>query len=148
MSEPAEMGGCLFGGFGYDGHFQASANNFGNVPARDALFTDRVIPGACDSLFEGESVQKGGIEEVHCGPAILPVADKRRDALFTSQTDQVGDEALFDGVVNLRKAYHRHTYTARCERSCRFFRSHTRNRVGTRCGQVVFSREASCCASR
>jgi hypothetical protein len=36
----------------------------------------------------------GSIEDVHRGPAVVPVADIRRDTLFASGSDGVADEAL------------------------------------------------------
>ena len=84
----------LLGRLGDDRHLQAPADDLGDLSKRHALFGDRVITGSRRTLLKRQPVETGGIEPVHRGPAVEPVADIRRDALLAGQSDQVGDEAL------------------------------------------------------
>jgi|GEM_PF-5907153 len=92
--KPAEMLGCLLGGFGDDRHVGASADCFGDLSKRHALFGDGVNPFSRNALFKGQPVEPRSIDQVRRGPAVAPIVDVRRDSLCASQLDQVGDEAL------------------------------------------------------
>src|ERR1019366_9879119 len=89
------------------GHFQASANDFSDLPHRYSLFSDRVVPAASFVLLQRKPVEMGNIENVRRRPAIESLANVRRGSLFTGHLDRVGDEALLDSVVDLRKTHHR-----------------------------------------
>ena len=56
-------------------HLQASANNFSNVSHRHALFGHGVIPRALFQILQGQSIKTGGIEDMHCRPAVATVGD-------------------------------------------------------------------------
>src|SRR5260370_20514663 len=111
------------------GQFQASANDFSDLPHRYSLFSDRVVPAACFVLLQRKLVETGNIENMRRRPAIESVTYVRRDSLLTSQLDRVGDEALLDRIVDLRKTHHRHVHTTLRHGSPCYFRSFTRIRV-------------------
>ena len=92
-----------------------------DLSQRHTLFSDRVIPGSCGTLLERQPVETGSIEPVDRGPAVEPVADKRRDTLLASDGDQVRNEALLNCVVDLREAHDRGTDALRDERLRRMF---------------------------
>src|SRR5437016_2660063 len=115
------MLGCLLGGFGDDRYVQAAADCLSDLSQRHAFFGDRVIAGSRGTLLQHESVEMGRIEPVHGGPAVEPVADKRRDTFLASKSDQIGDEALLVSVMDLREAHHRRAYATLDQRSCRLF---------------------------
>jgi hypothetical protein len=106
------MVSCLFRELGNDRHVQTATDDLSDLPARHSLFSDRVVPGA-RSLLQREPIEVSGIEAVHCGPAVEPIADIRRNTFFAGYSDHVRDEALLDWVMNLRKTYHRHTHATR-----------------------------------
>ncbi len=117
MSRPANIPSqakvlaCLLGGLGDDWHLQAPADCLSDLSNRHALFGDRVIPGSrFDALLKRQPVEASSIEQMHRGPAVEPVADIRRNTFLPSDSDHVGDEALLDAVVDLRKAHHRHVH--------------------------------------
>ena len=110
--EPAKVVGRLFGREADDRHFQASTDDFSDVPNRYAFFSDRVISRARISLLQGEPIETGDIEDVRRRPAVESVADIGRDTLFAGEFDGVGDETLLDGVVDLREPHHRDVRTA------------------------------------
>src|SRR5580704_4325275 len=93
------------------GHLQASANDFGDLPHRYSLFSDGVVPAASLVLLQRKPVETSNIEDMRRWPAIKPLANVRRDRLFTGHLDRVGDEALLDRVVHLGKTHHRHVHT-------------------------------------
>ncbi len=80
------MGGRLLRRQGDHRHFQASANDFSDVPDRHSLFRDRVISAARLLLLQRQPVETGGIEDMRRRPAVQSVAHIRRDALLTGQT--------------------------------------------------------------
>jgi len=53
----------------HDRHFQASANDFGDLPHRCSLFSDRVVPAACFVLLQREPVEMGNIENMRRRPS-------------------------------------------------------------------------------
>src|SRR6202021_2834547 len=103
--QPSEMSCCLVWRQTNHRHLQASANNFRDVPDWYSFFCDRVVSGSCLPLLQGEPVETGRVEDVSCGPAVAPVAYVRGDAFFASHRYCIGDKALLDRVVNLRKAH-------------------------------------------
>jgi hypothetical protein len=99
------------GGLGDDRHIQVAADDVSDVSKRHALFGDPVIPGSRRTLLKRQPEEMRSIESVHRGPAVEPVADKRRDTLLASQSDHVGDEALLHSVVDRwRQAHHRRAH--------------------------------------
>src|SRR5580658_9354208 len=111
------------------GHLQASANDFSDLPHRYSLFSDRVVPAASFVLLQCKPVEMGNIENMRCRPAIESLVNVRRGPLFTSHLDRVGDEALLDRVVDLRKTHHRHVHTTLRHGSAGDFRQSARMRV-------------------
>src|ERR1700722_18628404 len=87
------------------GHLQASANNFSDLPHRYSLFRDRVVPAPRFPLLKRKPVEMGNIENVRRRPAIESVTNVRGGPLFTGHLDCVGDEALLDSVMDLRKTH-------------------------------------------
>src|SRR5690349_23139539 len=92
-------------------HLQASATDFGDLPHRYSLFSDRVVPAASLILLQRKPVETSNIEDMRRRPAIESFANVRRGTLFTGHVDRVGDEALLDRVMDLRKTHYRHVYT-------------------------------------
>src|SRR5580704_17880159 len=54
----------------------------------------------------------GNIENMRRRPAIKSLANISRGPLLTGNLDRIGDEALLDPVVDLRKTHHRNVHTA------------------------------------
>src|ERR1700752_554008 len=48
----------------------------------------------CGTLLQHEPVEMSRIEPVHRGPAVEPVAHKRRNALLTRETNEARNEAV------------------------------------------------------
>src|SRR5260370_32089348 len=94
-----------------NGHSQPSANDFSDLPHQYSLFRDRVVPDASFVLLQRKHVEMGNIENMRRWPAIQSLANVCRGSLFTRRLDSVGDEALLDSVVDLRKTHHRHVPT-------------------------------------
>src|SRR5580700_9635709 len=92
------------------GYLQAFAYDFSDLPHRYSLFSDRVVPAAGFAfgfvLLERKPVEMGNIENMRRRPAIESLANVRRGPVFTGHLDHVGDQALFDRVVDLRKTHH------------------------------------------
>src|SRR5882757_7367227 len=93
------------------GHLQAPADNLSDLPHRYSFFSDRVVPAARFALLQRKPVEVGNIENMHRRPAIESLANVSRCSLFTGHLDRIGDEALLDRVVDLRKTHHRHVHT-------------------------------------
>src|SRR5579872_6876948 len=110
-------------------HLQASANDFGNLPHRHSLFSDRVVPAASLVLFQRKPVEMSHIEDMRRRPAIESLANVRRGPFITGHLDRVSDEALLDRVVDLRKTHHRHVHTTLQYSSASDFRQPARIRV-------------------
>jgi hypothetical protein len=77
-----------------------------------------MIPGPRSAFLQREPVQPGGVEQMRGRPAVLTIADVRRDALRAGYSDQGGDETLFYRVMDLRQAHHRDASSAlqECDR--------------------------------
>ena len=105
--QKAEMGCRFLRRFGHDWHLQASADGLSDVSDQHSLFGDSVISGACFLLLDRQPVDARCVHDMNGCPALRTVTDVGRDTSLASQRDQVGDEALFDGVVDLRKPYRR-----------------------------------------
>src|SRR5579872_267118 len=110
-------------------HLQDAANDFSDLPHRYSFFSDRVVPAAGFVLLQSKPVEMGNIENMRRRPAIESLANIRRSSLFTGCVDRVGNEALLDRVVNLRKTHHRHVHTMLRHGSAGDFRHFTRIRV-------------------
>ena len=78
-----------------------------------------MIAGPRGAFFESEPVETGDIRDMRGGPAIVAIADIRRDALRASYSDQRGDEALLYRVVHLRQAHHGYVNPALHQRDSR-----------------------------
>src|SRR5579862_514834 len=111
------------------GHLQTFPDYFSDLPQRYSLFSDRVVPAASLVLLQRKPVEASNIEDMRRRPAIESLANVRRGPLFTGHLDRVGDEALLDRVVDLRKTHHRHVYTALQHGSTGDFRQSARIRV-------------------
>src|ERR1700719_4273667 len=107
------------------GHLQASADNLSDLLYRYSFFSDRVVPAARFALLQRKPVEMGNIENMRRRPAIEPLANIRRGALFAGNLDRVGDEALLHGVVNLRKTHYRYIHTTLRHGSAGDFRQST-----------------------
>src|SRR6266566_4559579 len=88
MGEPAKVVGCFVGGLGDDRHVQTTADHVSDVSERHALIRDPMIPGSCKILLKHEPVKMSSIEPVHRGPAVKPVTDICRNALFACDADE------------------------------------------------------------
>src|SRR5882672_3009632 len=111
------------------GHLQAPADNLSDLPHRYSFFSDRVVPAARFALLQRKPVETGNIENMRRRPAIESLANIGRGALFAGNLDRVGDEALLDRVVDLRKTHHRHVHTTGRLSRPGDFRRFTRIRV-------------------
>src|SRR5437879_13668937 len=99
MCEPAKMVGSLRGSLADDRHVQAAADHAGDVAERHALFGDPMIARFRGTLLKREPVETGSIEPVHRGPAVEPVANLGRVALFLRDPDEVrGDGEIVIAV--------------------------------------------------
>ena len=87
-----------------------SNNPHGSVAA---LFADCVIPRSCLMLLQSEPVETRDVEDMGRGPAVESFAHICGDALLAGYRDEVGDETLFDWIVDLRKTHHRRLYALR-----------------------------------
>jgi hypothetical protein len=120
--------------FGEGGqHAVAMADGFVAGQAQAAVD----VFGGADEAFQRKPVETGNIENMRRRPAIESLADVRRDSLLTSHLDRVGDEALLDRVVDLRKTHHRHVHTTLRTAAPGDFRSAGIRVVGI---EVVFGR--------
>ena len=88
---------------GNDGYIQAMADGLSDVFERHTLFGHSVISSAGLMLFQRQPVEASDIKPVRGRPAVVSVANVCRDALLSGYRDQVGDKALLDRIVNLRK---------------------------------------------
>src|SRR5215471_10985529 len=85
---------------GHDWHVQAFANNVGDLLRRDALIAHAVIARPSRTLLKHKSVKMCGIEPMHCGPSVKPVADICRTALFPCNVDESRNEAVIAFAVD------------------------------------------------
>ncbi len=74
MREPAKMPCCLLGGLRDNRNVQSPSNHAGDFSKWHTAIRNAVIRGAGGSLFDYEPVKMRGVEPVHRGPEILPVA--------------------------------------------------------------------------
>jgi AcrR family transcriptional regulator len=120
--EPAEVGVGLLAGDGGHRQIQVPADDRGDVPERHALVADRVQARARGRGLQGQPEQARGIEPVHGGPAVGPVAHVGGQALHAGDADQARDEAVIALAVHRRRQAHRgNAYAARSERESRPF---------------------------
>src|ERR1700722_3164193 len=94
------MGGCFLGGLADDRQVQATADHPSDLSERYAFVSDRVIPSALRPLFDREPVETRRIEPVHAGPAVAPIADIGRHALFARDADESRNEAVITVAVD------------------------------------------------
>ena len=87
--KPAKVLSRLLRRLGDDRNLQAPADCLSDLSKRHAFFCDRVITGSGGTLLKRQSIEMGGIEPVHRGPAVEPVADIGRDTLLAGNSDQV-----------------------------------------------------------
>src|SRR5882757_9466382 len=122
MPEPAKVAGCFLARLADDRHIQAAADHAGDVSQRNPLFGERVIAVSRGTFLKHEPVEPRGIEPMHRGPAVEPLAHIGRYALFTRDPDQVRDEGVIAVAMDRwRKTDHRHAYATRRHRGCRLF---------------------------
>ena len=76
------------------GQAEAAADDLGDLPERDALVGDAVQPRARRGRLKREPVQPRGVQGVHGGPAVGPVADVAGHALGAGGRDQDVGEAV------------------------------------------------------
>src|SRR5216684_74954 len=104
--EPAKMTGCLFERFGDDRHAQASADDVRDVSGGHALVGNPVKPGSRRTLLERQPKEMGGIEPVHRGPSVTPLARVRRDALLSRDANKCRYEGMIAVTMNRRREAH------------------------------------------
>src|ERR1700730_16516339 len=98
-SDPTKVIGCLLARLADNRYVQMPADDLGDLSSQYALVGHAVIRG-CSAFLKREPVKVSGIEPVHCGPAVEPVADICRDALFTCDGDQARHKAVIPGPVD------------------------------------------------
>jgi hypothetical protein len=91
---------------GNDRHIQAAADSCGNVLESHTLFGDGVVPGSRCAFRQREPVEPGDIRHMRGRPAVVTIADVRRDFLSARHRNQRSDKALLYSVVHLRQAHH------------------------------------------
>ena len=82
------------------------ADHLGDGADRHALVGDRVQRRSRRRRLQREAEQARGIEPVHGGPAVGPVADVAGDALVAGDVDQRRDEAGVSVTVHRRRQSH------------------------------------------
>src|SRR5882762_3410139 len=92
--EPGKMTGCLLERFRNDRHAQASTDDVRDLPGGHALVGNRVKPGSRRTFLERQPKEMGGIEPVHRGPSVAPLAEVGRDALLARDANQRRYEAM------------------------------------------------------
>src|SRR6266446_6414972 len=111
--QPGKMIGCLVQRFRNDRHAQASADGVRDVSRGHALVCNPMKPGSRQTFLERQPEQMGGIEPVHRGPSVTPLAQVRRDALLARDAN----ECRYEGMIALtmdrqREAHHGHAHAA------------------------------------
>src|SRR5215475_2575056 len=105
-----------------DGNVQTAADNFSHLSERHTLVSDAMVASSGRILFQGKSEQTCSIEPVHSRPAVEPVVDAGRDALFSRYVDENRDQAMIAIAMDRgRKTNNRHAHLAHCRRICCLF---------------------------
>ncbi len=99
------------------GRLEMAADHLGDVADRHALVGDRVQRRSRRRLLQREAEQARGIEAVHGGPAVGPVADVAGDAFVAGDPDEGRHEAVVSvAVIRRRESHDRRADTAGGER--------------------------------
>ena len=140
--EQAEMVLRLFRRESGYGQVQVPADDLGDVKERHALVIDPVQPRARGCCLQGQPEQVRGVQPVHGGPAVGPLAHIGRQALRASDADEGRDEGVIALAVHRRRqAHHRDAYAAPGQRQRhRFGDARIRRVVGR---VVLFGRETT-----
>ena len=104
--QPGEVLACVLGGDGDHREVEMPADHLGDVADRHALVGDRVQRRSRRGLLQRQAEEARGIEPVHGGPAVGPVADVAGDALVAGDADQGRHEAVVSVAVNRRRKSH------------------------------------------
>src|ERR1035437_648399 len=89
---------------------------FGDVADRHALVGDRVQRRSCRGVLQRQAEEVRGIEAVHGGPAVGPVADEAGDALVAGDADNGRHEAVISvAVIRRGESHDRRADAARSE---------------------------------
>jgi AraC-like DNA-binding protein len=80
VGEKAEVGGGCFSRFRNDRHIRDSADRLGDRAQRNSVLGDCVIPASRCALLERQSEKPGGIEAMHCRPAVESTTHVCRDS--------------------------------------------------------------------
>src|ERR1700733_1238778 len=91
--EEAEMFLGMFLQNGTDGHIQPTADSGGDVFERHSLFCDGVVTGSRCALLQSKQVEARDVRNMRGRPAVLTIADVRRDSLRASPRDTRRDQA-------------------------------------------------------
>src|SRR4030088_1774575 len=87
-------------------HVEMPADDFGDLPDRNTLVTDAMQPSPGRPPLHRQSEQLSGVQSVHRGPSIGPIAGKRRDALAARDVDEPRDEAVVAPAMHARRETH------------------------------------------
>src|SRR5882724_11810981 len=123
VSDPAKMIGCFLARLADDRYVQTSTDCRSDFSSRQALVGHAVIARPISTFIEHEPVKMNGIEPMHPGPAVEPVADKCGNALFTCNADQAWHKAVITVAVDRwGKPQHGCADSACCQRKRRLLR--------------------------
>ena len=106
VREPAEVLACVLGRDGDHREVEVATDHLGDLADRHAFVGDPVQNRSGRGRLQRQAEEPRGIEPVHGGPAVGPVADVAGDALLACDVDQGGDEAVISVVVNRRRQSH------------------------------------------
>src|SRR2546426_1562742 len=144
--EPGEVRGGLFGGLRDDRHVQASADDLRDLPGRHALVGNAEKRRSRRTLLERQPEEMRGIEPVHRGPPVAPVADVGRDALLARDLDEDRNEAVIAIAMHRgRQARQRRADAARRQRERGTFRGQAVRNGGAGIGRIVLCTDAAVC---
>src|SRR5579871_4017842 len=115
VREPPEVRRGLRGGHAQQRQFQTAPDRGSDVAGRYAFLGNPVEPGSRGPVLDCLPEQTGGVQTVHRGPPVQPVADVRRYPLLARDADERRNEAVIAVAVHRRRETHdRRAHTARC----------------------------------
>src|SRR5882757_3482875 len=101
------MGLRFFRRQGLRRHSQSSTDRLGDIPHRYAFFADRMVLCTWLTFLDRQPVKASGVRNMPRGPTIASLAHICGQALLACHSNEISDQSLLDGVVNLWKAHDR-----------------------------------------
>ncbi len=107
------MTGCLLERLRDDRHAQTSADDVCDVSGGHAFVGNRVKPGSRRTFLERQPEEMGGIQPVHRGPSVAPLAQVGRDALLARDANEGRYEAMITLTMDRQgESHHGHAHAA------------------------------------